>query len=96
MEESLKNKYSVLCRYGSGHYFYCGEVEALTSKSAFEKAVNRFFDFSKYEQCTGFYVNSYDEKLDDFEKGYGYDVFGQRDFRSFRTSGKWIIDNLTK
>jgi len=96
MEDKVKNKFAVLCRYGSGHYFYCGEVEEVSAKNAFSLAVNEFFEFDKYEMCTGFYVQSYDEKLEEYEKGYGYDIFGQRDFQSFRTSVKWIIINLLK
>lgn len=88
-------KYDVYKRFGNSHTIWIGQVEANNAKEGFKIAVQKFFEEKHYSKYTEFYVSSQDENIDDFDKSYGYDFYGQRYCsKGFRTSAKWLIDNI--
>lgn len=89
------NEYIVLWRFGNGHINGGDVVYGDSAKLAFTTAVLNFFDESKYNKYTAFFVTSYNQDVDDFYKSYGYDADGQRScYNGVRMAQKWIIDNI--
>ena len=90
------NEYIVFWRFGSSHTTGGDTVYADSAKEAFKLAVIKYFDEGKYNKYTAFYVTSSNSELDDFERGYGYDSDGQKNFYGcgVRLAQKWIIDNI--
>lgn len=87
-------KFQVFGRFGNAHSHYYGEIESDTAKSAFKLAVNSYFNVEKYTSYTEFYVYSNEEYIDIQDRGYGYDSKGQGLCGYFKSSAKWIIDNV--
>ncbi len=87
-------KFQVFGRFGNAHSHYCGEIESDTAKTAFKLAVNLYFNIDKYNSYTEFYVYTPEKDIDIQDRGYGYDSKGQGGFGYFKSSAKWIIDNV--
>lgn len=87
-------KFQVFGRFGNSHGHYYGEIDSDSAKKAFKIAVNTYFDMKKYSSYTEFYVYTSDNSVDPIDNGYGYDIKGQSNSISFRSSAKWIIDNV--
>ena len=86
--------YTVFKRFGAAHTGYAGSVEASTAKEAFKIAVQKYFEEKHYQKYTAFYVNTFEEVVDDFDKGYGYDSYGHESYgKGVMMAQKWIIDN---
>ena len=90
------NEYIVLWRFGNGHISGGDVVNGDSAKSAFQTAVLNFFDESKYDKYTAFFVGCSNQNVDEFERSYGYDAYGQRSCynNGVRMAQKWIIDNI--
>jgi hypothetical protein len=85
--------YGVYKRFGSAHEGYYGEIKASTAKEAFKLALKKYYEPQHYLKYTAFYVQSQDKSLDGFDRGYGYDNYGQRGSIGYRSSAKWILDS---
>jgi hypothetical protein len=85
--------FEVYRRYGNAHNVCVGQVKAENAKKAFIIAVQKYFEEKHYNKYTEFIVSTTDKGLEDYDKSYGYDYYGQRaSARGFRSSAKWIID----
>lgn len=90
------NEYIVFWRFGRDHLSGGELVISDSAKEAFKEAVINFFDETKYDKYTAFFVSCSNQKLDNINRGYGYDIDGQRDYYAggVRLAQKWIIDNV--
>lgn len=89
------NEYIVFWRFGRNHLSGGELVISDSAKEAFKEAVINFFDKTKYDKYTAFFVSCSNQGVDDFERSYGYDADGQRSYhKGVRMAQKWIIDNI--
>ena len=87
--------YGVYFKFGAGHDQYAGDIDAISTKKAFELAVEKYFDNKMYSKYTAFYVHT--AVIDEDYRAYGYSNLGSRhSSNGFFSSGKWMIDKFIK